>query len=259
MIRPQRGSRPLDRIFLTGASSGLGKGLALELAGPGRTIGLVARRRELLDELAHQLEERGSRTLVLPGDVRDTTLMAHAASRFLDSVGGVDVVIANAGIGEGRRAAHIDPTRVAEVLSVNGIGVANTVLPFVAPMRGQGWGTLVAVGSVAGFRALPGSISYSASKACVATFMEGLRMELHGSGVHAMTLCPGFIRTPLTDKNDFTMPFLMECEPACRRMVEAIERGRNTYVFPWQMRLASVLLRHGPEWFVRRAAGRRRE
>jgi len=115
----------------------------------------------------------------------------------------------------------------------------------------------VAVGSVAGFRALPGSVSYSASKACVATLMDGLRMELHGTGVHAMTLCPGFIRTPLTDKNEFSMPFLMDCDRACRAMVEAIERRKDTYVLPWQMRVGSALLRHGPEWFVRRATARR--
>lgn len=243
---------------MTGASSGLGRGLALELARPGRSIALVARRRDLLDELATELEARGCTPLVLPGDVRDTTLMGQLAERFLDWAGGVDLVIGNAGIGEGRRVTRIDPQRVAEVVSINALGVTNTVLPFVGPMRDQQSGTLVAVGSVAGFRAMPGSLSYSASKAFVATFMEGLRMELHGSGVHAMTLCPGFIRTPLTDQNDFAMPFLMDCESACRLMVDAIERREDTYVFPWQMRLASALLRHGPEWFVRRVASRGR-
>jgi len=252
-----QGRPPLDRIFLTGASSGIGRGLALALARPGRAFGLVARRAPLLEDLARELEARGCRALVMPADVRDTDRMVEIAGTFLDEVGGIDLVIANAGIGEGRRNAPIDPRRVAEVLAVNVIGVANSVSPFVTPMRNQGSGTLVAVGSVAGFRALPGSVSYSASKACVATLMDGLRMELHGTGVHAMTLCPGFIRTPLTDKNEFSMPFLMDCDRACRAMVEAIERRKDTYVLPWQMRVGSALLRHGPEWFVRRATARR--
>lgn len=218
----------------------------------------MARRRELLDTLARELEERGCHVLLLPGDVRDTEHMAEAAREFLAWAGGADLVVANAGIGEGRRTERVDPARVAEVFGVNLIGTSNTLLPFVGPMRAQGSGVLAAVASVAGFRALPGSVSYSASKAAVLTFMEGLRMDLHGSGVHAMALCPGFVRTPLTDKNDFSMPFLMDCERACRLMVRAIERHRPVYVFPWQMRALGVVLRNAPEWFVRRAAARGR-
>lgn len=249
---------PLERIFLTGASSGIGRGMALRLAKPGAALGLVARRRERLDELARELEGRGCRVLVLPADVRETASMTTAARQFLAWAGGADLVLANAGIGEGRRSERIDPERAGNVLSVNVLGVANTLFPFVAPLREQGAGILAAIGSVAGFRAMPGSLSYSASKAAVRTLLDGLRMELHGSGVHAMTLCPGFIRTPLTDKNTFDMPFLMECERACELMVRAIERRETTYVFPWQMRVAGFVLRNGPEWLVRTAARRGR-
>lgn len=246
------------RVFLTGASSGIGRGLALQLARPGGRIGLVARRQPELEELAAELDRRGCRALVLPVDVRDTDAMRDAAQEFATWAGGADLVIANAGIGEGRRGERFDPQRVAEVFSVNVIGVSNTVLPFVELMRAQGYGTLAAVASVAGLRALPGSTSYSASKAAVLTFMDSLRMELHGTGVHAMTLCPGFVRTPLTDKNAFSMPFLMECERACELMVSAIQRRVNTYVFPWQMRVLGAILRYGPEALVRRAARRGR-
>lgn len=246
----------MQRIFLTGASSGIGRGLALRLAKPEVAFGLVARREELLADLASELEARGCRALVLPRDVQDTSAMSAAAQEFLHWAGGADLVIANAGIGEGRRSERIDPERAAEVLAVNVLGVANTVFPFVGPLRERRAGVLAAVGSVAGFRAMPGSLSYSASKAAVHTLMDGLRMELHGSGVHAMTLCPGFIRTPLTDKNAFRMPFLMGCDRACDQMVRAIERREKTYVFPWQMRMAAFVLRHGPEWLVRKAARR---
>lgn len=248
----------MQRVFLTGASSGIGRGLALRLAQPGTAFGLVARREQLLADLARELESRGCRALVLPRDVRDTSAMSGAAQEFLHWAGGADLVIANAGIGEGRRSERVDPERAAKVLAVNVLGVANTVFPFVGPLREQRSGVLVAVGSVAGFRALPGSLSYSASKAAVHTLMEGLRMELHGSGVHVMTLCPGFIRTPLTDKNEFRMPFLMDCDRACDQMARAIERRKATYVFPWQMRIAAFVLRHGPEWLVRTAARRGR-
>lgn len=117
---------------------------------------------------------------------------------------------------------------------------------------------LCAVSSVAGHLALPGRVAYSASKKAVTTFMDGLRMELHGSGVHAMTICPGFVRTPLTDGTK-GMLFLVELDDAVRAMAGAIEARRNTFTFPWQMNVLKELLARAPEWVVRRAAPRPRE
>lgn len=247
----------MKHVFITGASSGLGRGLALSLAVPGARIGVAARRAELLDALVRELEARGAEARAFVLDVTDARATEECAARYLEWAGSVDCVIANAGVGEGSRRERVQVERVAEVLTVNVLGVTNTVLSFLPSMKAQGSGTLVAIGSVAGHRALPGSASYSASKAAVRTFMDALRMELSGSGVHAMTICPGFVRTPMTDKNRFEMPFLMECDEACRLMVRSIARRDDVYTFPWQMRGLSYVLRVAPEWFIRRVARRK--
>jgi short-subunit dehydrogenase len=249
----------MKRALITGASSGLGEGLARLYGAPGATIGLVGRREEALRKLAAELEQKGARPLIYPADVRDTEIMAETARHFFEHAGGCDVVIANAGIGEGRRDQRFDSRAAAEVLHVNVIGLTNTLLPWVELMRAQGSGTLVGMASIAGYRAIVGSLSYSASKAAVMTFMEGLQMELDGTGVHAMAICPGFVRTPLTDKNDFKMPFRIECDDACLRMKKAIDAKKRHYTFPLPMLLAAQLMRVAPQWVLKRSSPRWRE
>lgn len=182
--------------------------------------------------------------------------MNEAVTSFIELAGGVDIAIANAGIGEGAGSERVDARRAAELFEINVIGVSNTLLPCVGPMVKQGSGILVGMSSVAGFRAIPGSLCYSASKAAVTTFMEGLEMELAGSGVHAMSLCPGFVRTPLTDKNEFSMPFMIECDDACARMKRAIDGKKSRYTFPLPMAVAARLMRVAPKWLLMRASPR---
>lgn len=243
----------MKRIFLTGASSGIGEGLARRWGVEGATLGLVARRAPLLEELARDLRGRGATVHVWAGDVSDTAAMARAASAFLDAAGGVDLVVANAGIAIRHTTLEGDAEGVARLMAVNVVGVTNTILPFVPAMVRQGAGTLVAVSSMAGHRALPGRTAYSASKAAVITFMDGLRMDLFGTGVHAMTICPGFVRTPLTAGSK-KMPFLVELDDAVAHIVRAIDRRARTYTFPWQMNLLKGVLRRAPESMVRRLA-----
>jgi short-subunit dehydrogenase len=138
-------------------------------------------------------------------------------------------------------------------MRVNVIGVTNTVVPFVPTMIAQGSGVLVAVSSVAGTRGLPGRAAYGASKAAVSHFMDALRLDLHGTGVHSMGICPGFVRTPLTAKLK-KMPFAIESSEAVSLMADAIARRDDTFTFPWQMRMMSPVLRHSPEWLLRRLA-----
>lgn len=235
------------RIFITGASSGLGRGLALGYAAPGVTLGLLSRRAGALREVAQEGTRRGAKVVVLPGDVRDTEQMQAAADAFLSETGGVDIAIANAGIGEPRDDQRLSAAEVAGVLGTNLLGVTNTLLPFVPAMRRGNRGTLVAVASMAGFRALPGSLSYSTAKAAVMCFMEGLGQELASTEIATVCLCPGFVRTEITARNDFHMPFLLECDDACRRMRKAIARRRSRYVFPLPMRLLSGPLRLAPQ------------
>ncbi|HXU70702.1 MAG TPA: SDR family NAD(P)-dependent oxidoreductase [Polyangia bacterium] len=242
------------RAFITGASSGIGEGLALHYASAGATIGLCARRAPLLGELGRALEAKGARAIVYAADVADTAEMGRAAEAFVAAAGGVDLVIANAGIGIANEILAGKAEPIARLLRVNIIGVTNTIVPFVPIMLKQGAGTLAAVSSLAGFRGLPGRAAYSASKAAVITFMDALRLDLHGSGVHAMSLCPGFVHTPMTERLSGRMPFAISRDEAVRQMTRAIARRAHTFAFPWQARALSHVFTVAPEALVRRLA-----
>jgi short-subunit dehydrogenase len=242
----------MHRVFITGASSGIGEGLARRFAGKGATLGLVARREELLAKLAEELRAQGATVHVYAVDVADTARMKQTAATVLLAAGGVDLVIANAGVGIRSALLEGEAAEVARLMSINVVGVTNTVIPFVPHLVARRSGVLAAISSVAGWRALPGRAAYSASKAAVITFMDGLRMDLAGTGVHAMTICPGFIKTPLTDVLKHKMLFLMELEPALDEIVRAIDRRDSTRTFPWQFRLLRPILRHAPEWLIRK-------
>ena len=248
----------MKRIFITGASSGLGAGLARKYAASGVTIGLVARRAALLDELARELRTAGAVVHVYPADVADTAGMRDAIDRFVVTAGGADLVVANAGVGIKSALLEGNAEDVARLMSINVIGVTNTVVPFVPVMVRQGSGVLCAVSSMAGHRALPGRVAYSASKKAVITFMDGLRMDLHDTGVHAMTICPGFVHTPMTEGLK-DMPFAIELDEAIRYMSGAIEEKKDTFTFPWQMNVLKEVLTRAPEWFVRKTAPKARD
>lgn len=226
--------------------------MAREYARQPCQLGLLARRADALADLAGELSERGARVFVYPADVTDAEAVRRAVEDFTARCNGADCVIANAGIGIANSIGGGDAESIARLFAVNVTGVTNTLVPFVPILLRQGTGTLVAVSSVAGHRALPGSAAYCASKAALITFMDALRMQLAGTGVHAMTLCPGFVRTPLTDRLPHALPFLLEADDAAKRMRRAIERRKKTYTLPWQMRALRPLLVHVPEWLLRR-------
>ncbi|HUN91404.1 MAG TPA: SDR family oxidoreductase [Burkholderiaceae bacterium] len=242
-------------VFLTGASSGLGHALAREFASRGARLGLVARRRELLDELNAQL---GGRHEVYPLDVADRAALVAAARAFERATGGADVVVANAGISAGMLTefeADLDVLR--EILEVNVLAMAATFHPFIAPMRARGRGRLVGIASVAGIRGLPGSAGYCASKAAALSYCESLRVELRRTGVEVLTIAPGFVRTPMTARNPYPMPFLIDAERFARSAADAIERGASYTVIPWPMSVVAKLLRLLPNAVFDRVLGRR--
>jgi short-subunit dehydrogenase len=242
----------MKRIFITGASSGIGEGLARRLGGEGVTLGLVARRKEVLGTLAHDLRGNGATVHDYAADVADTGAMKRIAGSFLESAGGVDLVVANAGVGIRSALLQGEVDELARLLQVNVIGVTNTVVPFVPAMVAQRSGVLAAISSVAGFRALPGRTAYSTSKAAVNTFMDGLRLELAGTGVHAMPICPGFIATPLTAVLKHRLPFLLTVDQAVEQILGAVERRPKRWIFPWQMRLLAPIFRAAPDWLLRK-------
>lgn len=236
------------RVFVTGASSGLGEALALEFARrfPGAEIGLVARRADALERLSARLVVAGARPRTFVADVNDRAALHVAGARFLEG-GPVDVVVANAGISAGTDTAQPADAPVFErILRTNVVAVFDTFTPFLAAMRARGAGTLVGIASVAGVRGLPGAGGYSASKAAVIAYMESLRVELAGSGVRAVCIAPGYVRTEMTAGNPYPMPFLMDADAFARGAVQAMLAGRRFVVLPWQMGVVAGLLKWLP-------------
>jgi short-subunit dehydrogenase len=233
------------RVFLTGASSGLGRAFARHYAGRGASLGLVARRADVLQTLCGELP---GEHLALCADVGDRRLLQAAADRYLTRFGVPDIVIANAGVSTGTLteiAADLDAFEA--VLRTNLLGMVATFQPFVDAMRARGSGRLVGVASVAGVRGLPGAGAYSASKAAAIAYLESLRVELRGSGVRVVTLAPGYIATPMTAVNTYPMPFLLDADVAARRMARSISAGCSYAVVPWQMGMVAKLLRMLPD------------
>lgn len=232
------------KVFITGASSGIGAALARHYAAQGATLGLAARRAAQMQTLADSLS---TQVCVYALDVADSAALAAAAQDFITRHGVPDIVIANAGISAGTRSElAADIAVLSRIMQINVLGLAATLQPFVAPMRERGGGALVGIASVAGFRGLPGAGAYCASKSAAITWMEALRIELHGSGVDVVTICPGYIATPLTAVNRHPMPFLLEAPEAARRIARAIGAKKRLAIIPWQMRLVFFFLRRMP-------------
>src|SRR5262249_3384427 len=174
----------------------------------------------------------------------DVTAMARAGEDFCARFGSPDVVIASAGVSAGTSTERSEDRAVfREILDVNVVGIVNTFAPFLPALRAAGAGTLVGIASVAGFRGIPGSGAYSASKAGAIAYLESLRVELRGSGITVVTISPGYIDTPMTRGNPYPMPFMIPAHVAARRMVSAIARRRRHVVIPWQMGIVGALLR----------------
>lgn len=250
-------------VFITGASSGIGQALAQRFHDAGWRLALTARRTGEIEAwaVAQGIATGGDGCSVYGADVADIDAIVAAGAACLSRQGLPDVVIANAGISIGVDTTERGDIDVfARVLAVNNTGLIATFHPFVAAMRARGSGRLVGIASVAGIRGLPGHGAYCASKAAAITYCESLRGELRGSGVRVVTLCPGYIDTPLTRGNRYAMPFMMTGEAFAERAFRAIEAGASYRVIPWQMGLVARLMRTLPNaLFDRLAQGRGRK
>ena len=223
---------PFRHVFITGASSGLGRGLALRYAREGATVYAAARRREALDALAGESGLKGA-IVPLTLDVTDADAQEAAFRKAEAAVGGVfDLVVANAGVSERTPGHDIDWRAVKRVLDVNATGACVTVALALPAMVARGSGTVAVVASLAGFRGLPGNGAYCASKAALQTFMESLRVDLRGTGVRALTINPGFVKTDMTAGNVLPMPFLMELSDAVNTIAHGLDSGRAVISFP---------------------------
>lgn len=256
---PALPSNPL--VFITGASSGIGQALALRFAQAGYRLALVARRADVIKTWADASGISADSYAVYSADVAVPASIAAAAQACLAAQGLPDVVIANAGISVGMDSAvAADIEVMARTFATNNIGMAATFQPFIDGMVRQHSGTLVGIGSVAGIRGLPGHGAYCGSKAAVISYCESLRGELRSAGVRVVTICPGYIDTPLTQKNRYGMPFLMQPADFADKAFAAIRGGASYRVIPWQMGVVAKLLRLLPNrWFDSLLAGRPRK
>lgn len=246
-------------IFLTGASSGIGEGLAIEMARRGAILGLLARREDMLKELAAKCQSAGGQARVFVVDVVDAPGVAAAAQALRDEFGRIDILIANAGIGgNNNETRSFEPQAVRKVIDINLLGAVNAVHAVAADMLERGSGQLVAVSSLAGIRGLPKSAAYSASKAGMTAFFESVRLDVQNRGVAVTIIQPGFIKTPLTSGRQAKMPFLMELEDAIPLFLNAIEKKKKFAAFPWQLASFVRLGKIFPAWLYDRIAGRAR-
>lgn len=228
----------MKRAIITGASSGIGLELARELARRGYALALLARRRELLDQLAAELTATGATVAAIPCDVTDVEAVRAAVREGEAQLGGpFDLAVANAGVGIPTHAAKFNVAEAEQVIRVNVLGMMylfDAVIPSMIERRS---GRFAGVASVAGLRGLPSASVYSCSKAAMQSFLEASRVELAPYGVGVTTVNPGFVVTPMTDRNRFRMPFLMKADRAAVIIADGLERGSRVVEFPKAMSL----------------------
>jgi short-subunit dehydrogenase len=248
------GEISMKKIFITGASSGIGLALATESAKrygrEGLILGLAARRFDALQALADQLQTNYQVTCAIYAvDVRKSAELNTAAQDFMARYGTPDIVIANAGVSRGTLTEHQEDIPAFQaVMDINVMGMVHTFSPFISSMRQAKQGQLVGVASVAGIRGLPGAGAYSASKAAVISYLESLRVEMQAYGIKVTTVAPGYIRTPMTDVNQYKMPFLMDVAVFAERFLDAVEKHRRFVFIPWQMGMLARFMRFIPSF-----------
>jgi short-subunit dehydrogenase len=237
---------------ITGASSGIGWAVARELAGRRCHVGLIARREDRLRALADELRAAGVKAAYAAADVGDRAQTLAAFARVRDQLGPADLLLANAGLGLPTPLEPMNVPQVESMFRVNTLGVVYAIEAVLPEMLRRGKGHLAAVSSLASYKGLPGESGYCASKAAVNVYMEGLRIQLRSRGIYVTTICPGFIDTPMTQVNEFKMPWLRSAEWAARKIVRALERRRKVYNFPWQTTLLMKVTGWLPDWVLAR-------
>ena len=239
-------------ILITGASSGIGASLSIELARRGYAVGVVARREAELIELVEQIRADGGVAEWATADVAEPESLTKAVAHLEHHLGPVDVMVANAGISGRNDTSAPDLSKIRRVMEVNFYGAIHSAQAVLPGMCERGQGHLVVVSSVAGFRGLPKSSAYSSSKAAITTYWESQRVELAGRGILCTTVNPGYIKTPLTDKNNHPMPFIISAEKAAKIMADGILARRKVITFPWRMKFVMALMRVLPVWLYDR-------
>ena len=228
------------KIFIMGASTGIGKALAIHYAQENIILGLASRRIDLLEEVATVCKENKATVYIFKVDVNSEAECEKTAKEFIKVSNGIDIVIANSGIGSHDDILSGSSQQINRILSTNILGVTNTLIPFIPSMKDQENGSIVVISSVASFIPLRSRGGYSSSKIAVRRLFDSWRFNLQDYGINVITICPGFIETPMTEHIK-SKPFLKNADTAAIAFAKAIERGEKTFIYPWQWRWLVLL------------------
>ena len=238
----------MKKVFITGVSSGIGKELALEYAKKNTLIGLVARRNDLLNEIAEECNNLGSKTFLYQLDVQDRKQCEKVVKQFLEDAGGIDCVIANAGIGGDDNIFSGSSKSINNILNTNIHGVTNILMPFIPLMKSQNHGYLVCVSSVASYLPLPFHGGYSSSKIAIRRIFDSWRPSLQKHNINLISICPGFIDTPMVKGPARNFP-LKKANEAAKNFINAIENKKHNFIYPSYYYLLIWLFTLTPLWF----------
>ncbi|MBO6808540.1 SDR family NAD(P)-dependent oxidoreductase [Thalassospira sp.] len=244
-----------NAILITGASSGIGAALARHFARTGVTLFISGRNQTRLQLVENDCRAAGANVYADILDVTSRETM-EAYVTHCDEIAPLSLVIANAGISAGTGGLGESPEQVRDIFATNVAGVLNTIDPAIKVMRARKRGQIALVASQASWRGLPSAPAYCASKATVRVYGEGLRGALAPDGVKVNVICPGFVKSRITDANDFPMPFFMQADKAAKKIVRGLERNKGMIAFPWQMNLIIGMLKMTPQWLMDLAASR---
>ena len=243
------------RVWITGASSGIGEALAKELGSKGAHCFLTARNADKLNQIVSEIIQSGGKAEVFTGDVTDLELMKQIALEITKEAP-LDILIANAGTHLFTKPEHFNSAEYLSIMNLNWGGMLHCIESVLPQMIEKKSGRIVGVASLAGFRGLPRAGAYGASKAAMIHFLESIRFHLEKYNVGVTIVNPGFVKTPLTDKNDFKMPFLTDAKDAARIICRGLEKKRDEISFPFPFHIVLKLMRIIPysiyQWIIKR-------
>lgn len=231
--------------WITGAGTGIGRALAHRMATEGWRVAVSARTRSDLDSLAAEVP---GQIFAFPLDVTDPEAVGATALRIVETLGVIDLAVFNAGTYHRTSASNFEAGKFAAMVQLNIMGTVHCLSAVIPTMTARARGHIAVVASVSGYVGLPGASGYGATKAALINMCESLQPELDAAGVRLQLINPGFVRTPLTDKNDFFMPFLIGVDEAVEHIVAGLKSRRFEIAFPWQMVLLIKTLRNLPHW-----------